>query len=198
MKLIFFSLLVTFGMFSSCSINSVGGNVGNALIYNDTLVAPVQIQLIDASTIEYELNNLIEDDTDVNEFQFNVQSNLNIALAERKIEVLPNDVSTTHFVLTIERISYVVSPNTDTFKDDDNTETLVDTKDYSFEINAQITAIKTGKKEKILVNLNDATHAGKTLFGTIGEKGSISREEMMSRGIERFVGKLVKELNKMV
>lgn len=198
MKLIFFSLLMFFVVCNSCSINSVGGNVGNALIYNDTLIAPVQIQLIDASTIEYELNNLIEDDTDVNEFQFNVQSNLNIALAERKIEVLPNDASTASFVLTIERISYVVSPNTDTFKDDDNTETLVDTKDYSFEINAQITSLTSGKKQQIVVNINDATHAGKTLFGTIGEKGSISREEMMSRGIERFVGKLVKELNKMI
>lgn len=181
---------------NSCSINSVGGNIGNALIFNDTLAAQVQIQLIDVSNIEYQLNNLIDDATDLNEFQFTVKSKLNSALAAKKIVVLANNSSAASFVLTIERISYVVKPKTETFIED-NKETLVNTKEYNFDIDAHVKSVATGKINNITVNINDATRAGKTVFGTIGEKGSVTREEMLSRGIERFVGKLVKDLNKM-
>lgn len=196
MKVILFLLLICSTLLYSCTISSVGGNTGNALFFNDTLNAPANVKLIPASLIEFSLNNLIEDGGTTEEFELKVSTDLNNLLIQKNFTLTSENELANEFILTIDRVSFTITPTTDTYSEDD-VETIVDTKEYSFEIEAHLTPIGSSSSETISVSINDQTRAGKTVFGTIGEKGIVSKDDLISRGIERFVGKLAKEINKM-
>lgn len=194
-QLLLFAAIITPILFS-CTISSVGGNTGNALFYNDTLKAPATIQLIEAELVEFNLNNLITDGGSETEFEQKVATDLLDLLINKSFTVTSENNLSKEFVVRIQKISFNILPTTDTYTEDD-VETIVDTKEYTFEIDAQLIQSGTSTTENISVTINDQTRAGKTVFGTIGEKGMVTKDDLISRGIERFVGKLAKEINKM-
>lgn len=172
----------------SCTSNSVLGTINNSIFYGNKMNSPTPIEFYLSPDYTGQYGN-------IQQIAF---TKLDEELERRNFIIIKENLdsinSPTYYLLEISSIQYYEEPTSDSYTHNDGSVEYVETRNYDASIKGIITEKNTLQAFEISVSTVDHTRAGKSIFGTVTEKGIITEEGMIRRAVERFVGKIVNKI----